>query len=277
MLKTALKPQWILALLGALLVASGFVLLSQWQFNRSQSAAPPPPSTTETAVPLTGHIRPHEEMMGFQADQIVTASGRFLPGKQVLVRDRLQQGEKGFWVVAPFAVDGAPEGETIAVVRGWQADASAPRDAPSGQLDLTGRLLPTESPIEEPVSGALGAVSAAQLINLWDVPAYSGFVVAFGVATEAGADAGAATTGLEPVHVGPQPQEQQINWLNVFYGIEWFVFAGFAVFLWYRLVADDYRRQQEDLEDAAAALRSTEAPDAPAQDTQQTIPEKEQA
>ena len=169
-------------------------------------------------------------------------------------------------------MDGAPKGEAIAVVRGWQADASTPRDAPAGQLDLTGRLLPTESPLEEPVTGALGAVSTAQLINVWDVPAYSGFVVAFGVATEAGADAGAASTGLEPVYVGPQPQEQQINWLNVFYGIEWFVFAGFAVFLWYRLVADDYRRQQEDLEDAAAALRSAQG-----QDTQQTIPEKEQA
>ena len=272
MLKTALKPQWILALLGALLVASGFVLLSQWQFNRSQSAAPPPPSTTETAVPLTGHIRPHEEMTGAQADQIVTADGHFLPGKQVLVRDRLQQGEKGFWIVAPFAVDGAPDGETIAVVRGWQADASTPQDAPAGQLELTGRLLPTESPLDESAAGALGAVSTAQLINLWDVPAYSGFVAAFDVATEAGADAGAATTGLEPVYVGPQPQEQQINWLNVFYGIEWVVFAGFAVFLWYRLVADDYRRQQEDLEDAAEALRGTQV-----QDTQQTIPEKEQA
>lgn len=33
-----------------------------------------------------------------------------------------------------------------------------------------------------------------------------------------------------------------MNWLNVFYALEWVVFAGFAVFLWWRLLADAHRR-----------------------------------
>ncbi|GAA1498186.1 SURF1 family protein [Paeniglutamicibacter kerguelensis] len=252
-LKTAFKPRWILSLVGALLVATGFVLLSQWQFNRSATEAPPPVTTTEKPVPLTSHLKPTEVLMANQADQMVTATGRFLDGKQILVNNRLEDGRLGYWVVAAFKVDGAPDGNTIPVVRGWQPDETTPAPAPSGELTLTGRLLPTEAPVSrDPGKASFDSLSVAELINVWDVPSYSGFLVAGPVTGADGADHSAAASGLDQVTVGPQPQERQINWLNVFYGIEWVVFAGFAVFLWYRLVADDYRREQEDIADAAA-------------------------
>jgi len=38
--------------------------------------------------------------------------------------------------------------------------------------------------------------------------------------------------------------------MNVFYAVEWVVFAGFAFFLWWRLVADDHRRTLEAREEA---------------------------
>lgn len=253
MLKTALKPRWILALVGALVVATGFVLLSQWQFNRSQTDAPPPVTTTERAVPLTSHLKPATDLMARDADQMVTATGTFLPGKQVLVKNRIEDGQTGYWVVAAFEVADAPRHNTIPVVRGWQPDDATPAGAPAGVLEITGRLLPTEAPISQDAGqSAYASLSVAELINVWDVPSYSGFVVAGAVTAADGADRSAAATGLTQVDVGPQPQERQINWLNIFYGIEWVVFAGFAVFLWYRLVADDYRRQREDIADAAA-------------------------
>jgi hypothetical protein len=34
-------------------------------------------------------------------------------------------------------------------------------------------------------------------------------------------------------------QPETINWLSAFYFLEWLVFAGFAVFLWWRLVRDE--------------------------------------
>ena len=253
MLKTALKPRWILALVGALVVATGFVLLSQWQFNRSQTEAPPPVTTTEHVVPLIRHIEPAADLMARDADQMVSATGSFLPGKQVLVKNRIENSKTGYWVVAAFKIDDAPAGNTIPVVRGWQPDDAAPAPAPSGTLAITGRLLPTEAPLmQDPGAPAYASLSVAELINVWDVPSYSGFVVASTVAAPDGTDHSAAASGLVPVNVGPQPQERQTNWLNIFYGIEWVVFAGFAVFLWYRLVADDFRRQQEDIADAAA-------------------------
>src|SRR5699024_11823655 len=47
----------------------------------------------------------------FLSDQRVGLSGRYLPDMQVLVTDRLHEGESGFWVVTMFEVDGAEVGE----------------------------------------------------------------------------------------------------------------------------------------------------------------------
>src|SRR5690606_1991399 len=42
-----------------------------------------------------------------------------------------------------------------------------------------------------------------------------------------------------------------INWLSVFYAVEWAVFAGFAFYVWYRLAKDVWEREVEEFEDAA--------------------------
>ena len=54
----------------------------------------------------------------------------------------------------------------------------------------------------------------------------------------------------------PAPElERELNILNLFYAIEWVLFGGFAVYLWWRLVKDE----QEKLAHAAEA-DSTGAP-----------------
>ncbi|MCW4464232.1 SURF1 family protein [Glutamicibacter sp. MNS18] len=252
MLKTALKPKWIAALLGALIVATGFVLLSGWQFGSSTSEPPVKAEKTEVAVPLTEHVQPGTELLGLKADQIVEFEGQFIPDTQIVVENRVHDGELGYWVVSGFAVDGAPDGEAITVVRGWQAEPNPPAAAPEGQMQITGRLIPPEGPIlhrdvREPY---FDSVSSAELSNLWDLPLYSGFVAIHELDTDEGA---VHEPGLELIHVGMPEQDAQINWLNVFYGIEWVVFAGFAFFLWYRLVRDDYQRQLDEVAEAAAA------------------------
>ncbi|MFD1212628.1 SURF1 family protein [Arthrobacter sp. GCM10027362] len=274
MLKTALKPRWIAALVFALALSWVFVLLSQWQFSASRSEAPPPPAATETVRPLTEVFTPGVPMTAATADQMVSFTGSFVPGKQVLVRNRLHDGDKGYWVVAAFAVDGVKnqtgEQVMIPVVRGWVAAPGDAEPAPAGRAAVVGRLLPTEAPQpERPVPGQVPTLSVAELVNLWDMPGYSGFVAGIRLGLDGAApDTGTAGTKLVPVQVGPQPQETPVNWLNIFYAVEWIVFAGFAVFLWWRLVADDYRRQQEALEDAAAATLQPET--GPGTDDNQT-------
>jgi cytochrome oxidase assembly protein ShyY1 len=255
-LKTALKPRWIAALLLALVISSVFVLLSQWQFSRSTQTAEQPTVTTEEVKPLISIFKPGETMFASSADHVVSMTGRFEPGKQAIIRDRLQNGEKGYWVVDAFVVDGAPvlqgAGATpytvIPVARGWIADPAQARPAPSGPLTLTGRLIPAEAPVvaKNLPEGQLAVLSTAELINIWQVSSYQGFVVSFSEIGPAG-DVGAhAVPGdLKGISVDAQPPNQNFNWLNLFYAVEWIVFAGFSVFLWWRLVADDFRRENE--------------------------------
>ncbi|MBD8044064.1 SURF1 family protein [Arthrobacter sp. Sa2BUA2] len=247
MLKTALQPRWIAGLILALAISTVFVLLSEWQFSSAENEGAPPAATTEEVRPLTEVFTPGEPLFATQADQMVTFTGSFQPEDQVLVQNRLQDGEEGYWVVTAFAVDGAPGDTLIPVVRGWTEDPSNAGTAPEGDVEITGRLLPPEAPVAGPQpEGTVAALSSAELANIWDEPLYSAFVTAH--ETQAAGQQDSANE-LETVVTGPQPQEKSVNWLNIFYAVEWFVFAGFAVFLWWRLLADSYQRSLEDEDD----------------------------
>ncbi len=254
MLKTALKPRWIAGLVFALLLSGVFVLLSQWQFGRStQSEVPVSPQIEETKA-LTTVLKPGTFFPGAVADQMVSATGSYDPAKQVLVEGRLKDGNKGYWVVSAFAVDGAPalhgagaSAKTwIPVARAWVAEPGQAGPPPSGTIELTGRLLPSEAPLPNVDAGAgrASAVSVAELINRWDVSSYPGFVAA--TAESSGGKGLSLPTEMKALNIAAQPPARQINWLNLFYSVEWVVFAGFALYIWWRLVADDYRRDLED-------------------------------
>ncbi|AXJ08212.1 SURF1 family protein [Arthrobacter sp. PM3] len=261
MLKTALKPRWIAGLVFAIAISGVFVLLSQWQFGRSTQTEAPVSTATEETRPLTSVLQPGQFFPGTAADQIVSATGSYDPQKQVLVPGRLNDGAKGFWIVSAFAVKDAPvltgSGASpqtwIPVARGWVADPADAAAPPSGPIELTGRLLPSESPVAhtDPGPGRASAVSVAELINDWNVSSYPGFVAAR-TELSGGTDVSPAAAGgaVKPLLIGPQPPAQQVNWLNLFYSVEWVVFAGFALFIWWRLVKDDYRRDLEDALDA---------------------------
>jgi cytochrome oxidase assembly protein ShyY1 len=259
-LKTALKPRWIAGLVFAIVISGVFVLLSQWQFGRSTQPEAPVSSGTEDSKALTEVLRPGEFFHGSVADQMVTAKGSYDADKQVLVPGRLHDGATGYWVVSAFAVQDAPvlsgAGASprtwIPVARGWVADAAEAGAPPSGTVELTGRLLPSEAPLPNtaPERGFATAVSVAELINVWEVSSYPGFVAATSeVANGADVSAAAVSSQLKPLNIGPQPPPQKVNWLNLFYSVEWIVFAGFALFIWWRMVKDDYRRDLEDEED----------------------------
>jgi cytochrome oxidase assembly protein ShyY1 len=106
-LKTALKPRWIMTLILVMALAAVFVLLSQWQFSSSRQAAPATPPTTETVRPLTDVLAPGSPLTAAAADQMVSADGTFLPGTRLLVPERLQDGREGLWLISAFAVEGA--------------------------------------------------------------------------------------------------------------------------------------------------------------------------
>jgi surfeit locus 1 family protein len=65
---------------------------------------------------------------------------------------------------------------------------------------------------------------------------------------------GTPPAGLAAIYSPPPILQQSVDWLNVFYAVEWAVFAGFAIYLWYRVAKDAWEREIEDAEVAAGIL-----------------------
>jgi cytochrome oxidase assembly protein ShyY1 len=256
------RPRWIGMLVLALAVAAGFALLGQWQLERAVSSGEVVGTQSETVRPLAEIGVPQAPVFESQAAQKAEAVGGYtLTGFDIL-GGRLNGGEAGYWVIGQFRVS-EPADTYLAVALGWTADADEAREA-AGQLSsgsgdvletIVGRYLPTEAPeasdLYEPVEGVTSldgspletTMSVASLVNRWTefddtAEVYGGYLVL---------DEPAA--GLEAI-LSPEPDRSvQLNWLNIFYAAEWVVFAGFAVYLWYRLVRDAWERENEDDDD----------------------------
>jgi cytochrome oxidase assembly protein ShyY1 len=265
LLRTALKPRWIGFLLLTLLVASIFVLLTKWQFDQSVADQPRAHAETETPVALTDHFEPGVPMMGDQADQIVNFTGQLDPTTSVQVESRLRNGQEGLWLASSATVDGAPEDYGMPVVWGWipeELDVTGEEltemfEASVGVssnevIEFEGRLIPGEGPTPNtnhfinPKRTQM--LASAELVNLWDENLYAGYVVAESFTVNGTEHVVTGDAGVEPVETAPQPEEAQVVWLNVFYAVEWFIFALFSLYLWWRFVRDDYLKDQREAE-----------------------------
>lgn len=258
MWQIARRPRWIGALILALAIAGGFAALGQWQLARSFDSGAAPVELTENVVALDTVSTPQKPVPAEATGQRVTVNVTFVAADYVVLSDRINKVTvaPGFWVVG-HAV--AANGASIAVALGWsdsEAEANRAVDAlKQSPLDgaITGRYLPTESPQESDFeAGKRSALAVSELVNLWTQPpatVYGGYIVS-----------DEAASGLVTIDA-PQPlNEVSLNLLNVFYAIEWVVFAGFAIFLWYRLVRDTWEAEGEAIRDAALAAGTGPAP-----------------
>lgn len=264
-LTTALRPRSLAFLAVSLIISALFVVLSMWQLSVSTESTVVADPAKDRIQPLSRTLTPGEPMDAEQADHLVSTTGEYVPDSTVLIPGRLQDGVKGYWVVSELVIrdstgrwDAADGPLSIAVARGWSAAPAEVPAAPSGEVRVAGRLLPTEAPREDPTlpRGQLPTLSAAQLTNVWDAPLYSGYIAAFAEVpaaqqlpvTEQGAlEPGASVLGgkLGELQIEQQPTDTSLNALNLFYAVEWVVFAGFAIFLWWRFVRDEYLREQD--------------------------------
>ena len=247
-----------------LAVASLFVVLTQWQFAQSTAVQPRTHAETEAEVALTEHFEPGVAMMSDQADQMVYFTGTIDPERTVQVESRVDEGNVGLWLVSSATVEGAPEDNNIPIAWGWipeeiAADASEIQtlfeestglsmDEP---MQIQGRLIPGEGPTPntnhfiEPKSTQM--LATAELVNPWNQPLYAGYVVAESFTVD-GAEHLVSGQTVKDVAVAPQPEEREVAWLNIFYAVEWFIFAIFSLYLWWRFVRDDYLKDQREAE-----------------------------
>ena len=244
----ARRPRWIAALVLALAIAAGFAALGQWQIDRSIEQATVVDYESERVVPLDTLAQPQSPVTADAAYRIVSVSGTLVAGDNSVISGRVNGGEVGYWVLGHLVTE---NGASLAVALGWaatqdEADAAASNDmAIQALLPYVGRYQPTESPQDSDFeAGERTSVSVSALINEWATPVesvYGGYLVV--------ADAPDGLTTID----SPRPSDEvSINWLNIFYAVEWAVFAVFAVYLWFRLVKDAWEREQEEAAEAEA-------------------------
>ena len=246
--QVARRPKWIAGLFLALAVAALFALLGQWQLERSFTEVEPEDQSQKPLV-LTATEKPGEPLTAAAANKLVQAQ-IFIDTQNVfIVSNRLQRAAdevvSGYWVIANSSVlleDGESTAslsvgigfaESLSVAEGARAALMESVQA-QAFLEQTGKYLQTEGPetqSDPAKSYLLESFSLAQLVNLYkgvEAQSLAGFMV---LDAEPG-------FGLERIIIAPPEAGTQVNWLTLFYALEWALFAGFAVFLWWRLVED---------------------------------------
>ena len=275
MWKLAFTPRWLGGLLLALVFVTGFVALSSWQFNASTSGQVYADTAKDTLRPYTDILKPHEPVTNITVDTVVRAKGSYVAGSSMLVAHRLNDGERGYWVLSEFIPEGTDtvtaQGSTkpraIVVARAWvkgEGDAPAAIPAePTGTVEVAGRVVNAQGPTEykRQQQRILESASPAQLSNLWDTPLYDG-VLALAAevpegqtipVTEHHTIAENSTVigqsqDVRPIRATQAVDDTSVNWLNIFYSLEWLIFAAFALYLWGRMLKDAAHRAAEPTE-----------------------------
>ncbi|MGY4742762.1 SURF1 family protein [Streptomyces sp. ATMOS53] len=272
MYRFLVTPRWWGINVFVLLAIPFCVFMGSWQLSRFEARvddhrdakAQARSAETDAARPLAELLPVDKATSGKQA----TATGRY--STQLLVPDRELDGKSGYYVLTLLRTDG---GKALPVVRGWlpgTADSAKAPAPPAGEVTVTGALQASEQPGDDGVSargglpaGQTAAISAASLVNLVPYDLYDAWI------TLATADPGmtavpakaAADTGLDLK-----------AFQNLGYTGEWFVFAGFVVFMWFRLL----RREVEFARDAELGIVPEEpaGPEEPAEPAGSAVHEK---
>ncbi|MEU4361832.1 SURF1 family protein [Promicromonospora sp. NPDC023987] len=252
-LQVARQPRMIGLLLVFVLAALVCGRLGSWQldraYERAELAALQEAAEAAAEGPswLGDVLAPQESFPGELVGREVRVSGEFEPTGSLVVPGRVLEGRTGYLVLAPFRVsDDGAGGESwadlsgapvLAVVQGW---VETPADAetltrPEGEVTVTGWLQAGEatSGSAAVVDGQTEQIALSALVNEWGGPIYTGYLVATG---------GPGSPESGGVAALPRPTidgGSGANLQNIFYALQWWLFGGFAVLLWIRLVRDE--------------------------------------
>jgi cytochrome oxidase assembly protein ShyY1 len=247
-------------------VALGLWQLSAWEAAREAEAAD---LAGARAVELSTVMSADDPYPGDAVGQPVEVSGQWVPEATFLVRDRQLEGRTGFWVVTPLAVceSDCADRPALLVVRGWTPEPAQAPQPPQGRVDLTGWLQPPEgSGLQDPdpTDDVLAELRIADAIQRVDQDLYGAYVIARDLSTQdggtdtGGSKNGGVEAGLEPVTPDSLPEPSGTTALrNLLYALEWWVFAAFAAFVWWRWARDEVHRERApDAADAGVPSRT---------------------
>ncbi|MFG3112967.1 SURF1 family protein [Streptomyces sp. NPDC048197] len=260
MYRFLLTPRWWGINVFAVLAIPFCIFMGSWQLSRfedrvdthRQQEDRSAQAKAAAARPLDSLLPVDKVTSGRQA----SARGHYDTEHQLLVPDRTlkdKHGERqGFYVLTLLRTD---HGKALPVVRGWlPGDADAKADTakvpapPKGEVTVTGALQASENQGTDGVQaggglphGQLGMISAASLVNIAPYDVYDAWITL--------TDPQAPLQPVPPAAAEGSGLDLKA-FQNLGYTGEWFVFAGFVVFMWFRL----FRRDSETAKDAALGL-----------------------
>ncbi len=241
--RVLLEPRLLLLHVAGALALLACVLLGRWQYDawqlhredRAAAIADEPP------VPLDDVLGADDPYPNDAVGQPVEADGAWVPDSTVYVADRPADGREdaatGYWQLASLAVcpGGTCSGASaVPVVLGWTPEVPSGAAPPQGPEQVTGWLQPGEgSEVDlDPTDDVLASLRIPDLLQRSDRDLYSGYVILD--------QPRAAGRGLVPVTPDSLPDPPASAGLrNLLYAVQWWVFGGFAVFLWWRWCRDE--------------------------------------
>ncbi|MGA5559849.1 SURF1 family protein [Streptomyces platensis] len=260
MYRFLLTPRWWGINVFAVLAIPVCIFMGSWQLSRFEDRVDSHRQQEDrSARAKTAAARPLERLL--PVDQVTSgrqasARGHYDTGHQLLVPGRTlkdKHGERqGFYVLTLLRTDG---GKALPVVRGWlpgdagsRADTAKVPAPPKGEVTVTGALQASESQGSDGVPGAggpapgrLAMISAASLVNIVPYDVYDAWITL--------TDTQAPLRAVPPAAAEGSGLDLKA-FQNLGYTGEWFVFAGFVVFMWFRL----FRRETEAARDAALGI-----------------------
>ncbi|MBF8191941.1 SURF1 family protein [Nonomuraea sp. K274] len=251
MYRFLLTPRWLALHVVVLLVIPAFVFLGRWQFGRFEERSANSDRVTaniEAApVPLESLAAPGRQVREDDRFRTVTVAGTYDPAHALLVRRRPQNGLPGFYVLTPLVTG---DGAAVIVNRGWVPVGATADTAPevppppTGQVNVTGRLRPTETEESSGLrdrpglpAGQVLLIDAGKIGQGLPYQVVGGYVELTGQRPQPQA-------APEPV---PQPDVGAGGGLNLAYGIQWWLFIAIAIGGWIMLIRREVaeRREQE--------------------------------
>lgn len=233
-----MRPKWLALLAAVLAVLIVFAMLGLWQLNVARDRGHAEAVERARSMPpvaLTDALQPHSTMPAELAGRTATLTGIYEPNRQLVITDRRLYGQPGYWIVAPVVVE--PGGARLAVVRGFTTDPDSVPPPQSGPVQFTGMLAPGESAPNDPVAlpaGQMQTVDLAKLVNEWPGQLYNAMLFPTGQTPAPPA---------QPVHIPPPDfTADGFAWRNLAYALQWWIFALFALYMWWRMVREEHER-----------------------------------
>lgn len=248
MYRFLIRPKWIGFTLLVALAIVAMINLGFWQLRRLDQRRQ---FNAAVEARYDAPVQPLDAVLarGVDPDDVewrpVTASGTYLPDETVRIVNRSQNGRAGDNIVVPLDLG---DGRVLLVNRGFVALGADVPDPPAGEVEVTGRLRPSQErsfgQVSDPADGTLQEAQRVDIPRLEQQ--IGGDVIPMYV--DLSQSDPADSRALEPI-VRPDLG----NGPHLSYAVQWFIFAVCAAVGWVFAVRHSAKTRQRAAEKEVVA------------------------